>query len=84
MSPLRFGSAKGFEGVETESSLVGSHSTQYTPSLQMRLAAINAPSYIDPPPFEEALKHRARPHSASIQPEITGMAAMSGLHQLAE
>ena len=83
LSPSRF--ARGIESVETASSLIGPQNNQYTPQFQtspplpLQLTtynppapAYNAPAYINPPPFAEALKHRTHPPSASIHPEIPG------------
>lgn len=82
--PSRFG--RGLESVETASSLMSSQNNQYAPRFQsgpplpLQLTtynppgppAYNAPAYINPPPFAEALKHRTRPPSGPIQPEIPG------------
>ena len=83
LSPSRF--ARGIESVETASSLIGPQNNQYIPQFQsgpplpLQLTtynppapAYNAPAYINPPPFAEALKHRTHPPSASIHPEIPG------------
>ena len=82
--PSRFG--RGLESVETASSLMSSQNNQYAPRFQsspplpLQLTtynppgppAYNAPAYINPPPFAEALKHRTRPPSGPIQTEIPG------------
>lgn len=83
LSPSRF--ARGIESVETASSMIGPQNNQYIPQFQsgppmpLQLTtynppapAYNAPAYINPPPFAEALKHRTHPPSASIHPEIPG------------
>ena len=83
ISPSRF--ARGIESVETASSLIGPQNNQCIPQFQtgpplpLQLTtynppapAYNAPAYINPPPFAEALKHRTHPPSGSIHPEIPG------------